>query len=275
VTSCFLCQGSEFRPFIREGQWQYVRCLNCGLIFLEPQPSKGFLHTHYQDYLPADHQMIERWRKLMAQVFAKSARLIQEVIPVPGRLLDIGCGYGFFLEEMVQWGWQAEGIEISATGLNYARKKLGLNVSDKPLPRPDWQDNCYDVITLFYVIEHLEDPKSVLREARRLLRRDGLLLLRWPHTAPVAALMRPWADRLGLYQAPSHLFDFSPMTLYKILHQSGFHEIRTTICGWTRPAGKWAQLTAWFFGSLGEKLARVSGDRLLLPGVSKTTLARR
>jgi SAM-dependent methyltransferase len=275
VTSCLLCRGSEFKPFIREGEWQYLRCLNCSLIFLDPQPSKKFLHNHYQDYLPADDRGIESWHKLMAQVFAKSAGLIQKEIPVPGCLLDIGCGYGFFLEEMAQRGWQVEGIEISATGLSYGREKLGLNVSDRPLPRPDWQDNCYDVITLFYVIEHLHNPWVVLREAHRLLRKGGLLLLRWPHTAPIARMLRPWAKRMRLYQAPSHLFDFSPVTIYKILDQLEFHEIRTTVCGWTKPVDKGAHLAAWFFGRLGEKLAKVTRDRLLLPGVSKTTLARR
>jgi SAM-dependent methyltransferase len=275
VTSCLLCRANKTRPFIREGEWQYLRCVNCGLIFLEPQPSKGFLHSHYQDYLPTDLQGIESWRKLMGQVFAKSASLIQQVIPLPGRLLDIGCGYGFFLEEMARLGWQVEGIEISATGIRYAREKLGLNVSDRPLPRPDWQDNCYDVITLFYVIEHLQNPRDVLREAHRLLRTGGLLLLRWPHTAPIARILRPWAKRMKLYQAPSHLFDFSPVTIYKILDQLDFREIRTTVCGWTKPTRKSAHLAAWFFGSLGEKLAKVTGDRVLLPGVSKTTLARR
>ncbi|MGD9271296.1 MAG: class I SAM-dependent methyltransferase [Syntrophobacterales bacterium] len=274
MTSCFLCQGSEFRPFIREGQWQYVRCLNCSLIFLEPQPSSSFFQDHYQSYLPVHPHEIKRWRRLMAQVFAKSGKLIEQIMPVPGRLLDVGCGYGFFLEEMVQRGWQAEGIEISATGRGYAREKLELNVSGRPLPRPDWQDNCYDVVTLFYVIEHLPDPKGVLREIHRLLRPGGLLLLRWPHTAPIVKLLRPWAGRLKLYQAPSHLFDFSPVTLYKILDQTGFQEIRTTVCGWTRPTTRGAQLAAWIFGSLGEKLAKISGDRLLLPGVSKITLAR-
>ena len=275
MTSCLLCRANKTRPFIREGEWQYLRCVNCGLIFLEPQPSKGFLHSHYRDYLPADLQGIESWRKLMGQVFAKSASLIQQVIPLPGRLLDIGCGYGFFLEEMARLGWQVEGIEISATGIRYAREKLGLNVSDRPLPRPDWQDNCYDVITLFYVIEHLQNPRDVLREAHRLLRSGGLLLLRWPHTAPIATILRPWAKRMKLYQAPSHLFDFSPVTIYKILDQLDFREIRTTVCGWTKPTRKSAHLAAWFFGSLGEKLAKVTGDRVLLPGVSKTTLARR
>jgi SAM-dependent methyltransferase len=152
---------------------------------------------------------------------------------------------------------------------------LGLEVSDQPLPRADWPDGCYDVITLFYVIEHLPDPMAVLKEAHRLLRPGGLLFLRWPHTAPIVKLLRPWAERLKLYQAPSHLFDFSPRTLYKILDRTGFHEIRTTVCGWTKPTTRGAQLAAWIFGSLGEKLAKISGDSLLLPGVSKTTLARR
>jgi 2-polyprenyl-3-methyl-5-hydroxy-6-metoxy-1,4-benzoquinol methylase len=211
----------------------------------------------------------------MVQVFSKTAKLIEEAVAVPGRLLDVGCGYGFFLKEMAQRGWQAEGIEISTTGLRYARDSLGLEVSDQPLPRADWPDGRYDVITLFYVIEHLPDPMATLKEAYRLLRPGGLLFLRWPHTAPIAKLLRPWAERLKLYQAPSHLFDFSPMTIYKILDQSGFQEIRTTVCGWTRPTTRGAQLAAWIFGSLGEKLAKISGDSLLLPGVSKTTLARR
>jgi SAM-dependent methyltransferase len=211
----------------------------------------------------------------MAQVFIKSANLIQKVIPIPGRLLDVGCGYGFFLEEMARRNWQVDGIEISATGRVYAREKFGLNVSDRPLPRSDWQDNCYDVITLFYVIEHLQDPKSLLGEVRRLLRTGGLLLLRWPHTAPIATMLKPWVARMKLYQAPSHLFDFSPVTIYKILDQFDFREVRTTICGWTKPNRKGEHLAAWFFGSLGEKLAKVTRDRLLLPGVSKTTVARR
>lgn len=275
VTSCLLCRGSVFKHFIREDEWQYVRCLYCGLIFLEPQPSSSFLHEHYQDYLPADPRGIAAWRQLMAQVFAKSGDLIQKAIPVPGRLLDVGCGHGFFLAEMARRGWQVEGIEISTTGLRYGRDILGLDVSDKPLPRLDWPDGCYDVITLFYVIEHLQDPVAVLSETYRLLRPGGLLLLRWPHTAPIARLLRPWASRLKLYQAPFHLFDFSPMTIYTILNQLEFRQIRTTVCGWTKPARKGAYLAAWFFGSLGEKLARVSSDRILLPGVSKTTLARR
>jgi SAM-dependent methyltransferase len=275
VTSCLLCRGQELKPFTREGEWNYVRCLQCGLIFLQPQPSTRFLQDHYQDYLSADPQGVASWRRLMAQIFVKSAELIEETIPVSGRLLDVGCGYGFFLEEMASRGWRVEGIEISATGLSYAREKLGLDVSDKPLPRPDWPDGCFDVITLFYVIEHLKDPRAVLEEAWRLLRPGGLLLLRWPHTAPIVRLLKPWSERLKLYQAPSHLFDFSPSTIYKILDQSGFMEIRTSVCGWTWPNSKWACLAAWLFGSVGEKLARLSSGHLLLPGVSKTTLARR
>ncbi|NVM22804.1 MAG: class I SAM-dependent methyltransferase [Desulfobacterales bacterium] len=275
MSGCLLCGGRQFRPVICEGKWQYVRCSHCGLVFLSPQPAAAFLHEHYQDYLPADPEAVEAWRRLAAQVFAKSALLIQRSSRAPGRLLDVGCGYGFFLEQMARCGWKVEGVEISATGRGYAGNVLGLKVSSRPLPRPDWPDACYDAITLFYVIEHLPDPVAVLREAFRLLRPGGVLLLRWPHTTPIVTILKPWAQQLKLYQAPSHLFDFCPQTIYNMLDQLGFRQIRTTVCGWTRPAAKGARLAALIFGGLGEKLASISRDRLLLPGVSKTTVALR
>jgi len=273
VNGCILCGGLRWRSVLCEGPWAYLRCRRCGLVFLHPQPTSEFLHQHYQDYLPDDQEGVESWRRLMIEVWNRSGRLIQQLFPIPGRLLDVGCGYGFFLERMALCGWQVKGIEISAKARRYAREVLRLEVSEKALPRPDWRDGSFDVVTLFYVIEHLADPLSTLRETHRLLRPGGLLLLRWPHTTPLARMLKPWADHLKLYQAPSHLFDFSPATLGMMLRRSGFQAIRTTVSGWTRPKARGALLAGTFFGAVGEQLARLSGDRLLLPGVSKTTLA--
>ena len=275
MIQCTLCGGNSCTPVIQEGAWQYFRCCHCGLVFLHPQPSELFLTEHYQHYLPAEAQAVESWRRLMLPVMARSALLIEDRFPFPGRLLDVGCGYGFFLKLMAQRGWQVEGIEISATGREYARHTLGLEVSAQPLPRIDWPAAQFDVITLFYVIEHLADPRAVLTEVRRLLRPGGLLLLRWPHTTPLARLLKPWAASLKLYQAPSHLFDFAPRTITRLLTDLDFQEIRTTIGGWTQPENRGARLAAAVFGRMGEGMARLSRGRWLLPGVSKTTLAVR
>jgi SAM-dependent methyltransferase len=275
VIQCALCKGSPCVPVIREGAWQYYRCRCCGVVFLDPQPSDLFLIEHYQRYLPAEAPGVESWRRMMRLVITRSAALIEERFPSPGRLLDVGCGYGFFLEAMERRGWRVEGIEIAATGREYARRALGLEVSPQPLPRADWPAARFDVVTLFYVIEHLADPRAVLTEVRRLLRPGGLLLLRWPHTTPLARLLRPWAACLKLYQAPSHLFDFAPRTLTGLLMELGFQEIHTTIGGWTQPENRGARLAATVFGRLAELLASTSHGCWLLPGVSKTTLAVR
>ncbi|HBZ55082.1 MAG TPA: hypothetical protein DEO88_06725 [Syntrophobacteraceae bacterium] len=212
---------------------------------------------------------------MMLPVMHRSSMLIEKHVPLRGRLLDVGCGYGFFLKMMEMRGWRVEGIEISTIGRNHAHRVLELEVSGHPLPRPDWSSERFDVITLFYVIEHLADPRAVLTEVWRLLRPGGLVLLRWPHTAPVARLLRPWAGILKLYQAPSHLFDFNPRTIARLLAETGFEQIQTTIGAWTQPENRTARLAAAVFGRLGEQSARLSGGRWLLPGVSKTTVAVR
>lgn len=272
---CHVCGNDSCAPLIREGVWHYFRCRRCGLVFLHPQPSEAFLAEHYQHYLPVEEPERAAWQRLMEPVTASSVALLEERSARPGRLLDVGCGHGFFLKAMAESGWQVEGIEISATGRDYARAVLGVEVSAQPLPRLEWAEAQFDVITLFYVIEHLADPRAVLTEVRRLLRPGGLLLLRWPHTTPLARLLRPWVQSLKLYQAPSHLFDFAPRSITILLSDLGFQGIRTTIGGWTQPENRAARLAAAVFGRIAAGLDRLSQGRWLLPGVSKTTLALR
>jgi 2-polyprenyl-3-methyl-5-hydroxy-6-metoxy-1,4-benzoquinol methylase len=275
VARCALCGRDRTRPIIREEHWQYFQCVECGFVFLHPQPSLDYLNAHYQDYLPSAPEAIAAWRRLMAGVHRRTESLMAARVPIPGRLLDVGCGYGFFLDHMARRGWHVEGIEISATARRHACTHLRLDVSSRPLPRPDWPDGTFDAVSLLYVIEHLPDPAAILREAHRLLRPGGLLVLRWPNTTPIARALKPWAARLRLYQAPSHLFDFSPATITRLLEQVGFQDIRSTIGGWTLPQNPWACLASVITGVLGETLARLTRDRFLLPGVSKTTLATR
>lgn len=275
LVRCHVCGDDSAAPFIREGCWQYFRCRGCSLVFLHPQPSEAFLDEHYQHYLPTGGPARMAWRRMMQPVTAWSAALLERRCKRPGRLLDVGCGHGFFLKAMADLGWAVEGIEISATGRDYARDVFGLTVSARTLPRADFADGQFDVITLFYVIEHLTNPRAVLAEVRRLLRPGGLVLLRWPHTAPLVRLLRPWAESLKLYQAPSHLFDFALRSMTILLNNLGFRRIETTIGGWTRPENRVARLAASVFGRIAAGLDELSHGRWLLPGVSKTTLALR
>ncbi len=273
---CILCGSDSFRQIFRKNTWRYLRCGNCGLVHLYPRPSPEDLKKNYDHYLPASLLEIEAWAKMMKPLISKSADLIDARSGSPEkRLLDIGCGYGFFLSEMKARGWDVEGIEISPPGRAFARDRLGLPVHSTPLEDLRFPEGSFDVITLFYVIEHLLNPKDILKEVRRILRPDGLLLLRWPHTTPIVRLLGPLAKGLDLYHTPYHLFDFSPATLKTLLKLTGFREIETRIGGYTRPPDRMGRWCSAFFGRFGEALWGATGGWVLLPGVSKTTLAKK
>ncbi|MBI5582585.1 MAG: class I SAM-dependent methyltransferase [Deltaproteobacteria bacterium] len=273
--SCPVCRGRSPKLVTEKNGWTYYRCRPCSLVFIHPQPSPEFLAAKYQEYLPDNEDRIRDWRLSMEEVIRKSAQLIEKERG-PGRILDVGCGYGFFLDHMAGRGWQVEGVEISPLGRAYAARHFpALKLRETPLPDPDLPSNYYEAVTLFYVVEHLPDPIRVLKEARRILKPGGVLLLRWPHSTPIVRLLGPLGRGLDLYHTPYHLFDYSPRFMEKTLADLGFESIRTTIAGNTRPRDRLGRWSSMIFGGLGEFLSRVTGGRLLLPGVSKTTVARK
>jgi SAM-dependent methyltransferase len=243
-------------------------------VSLHPRPTPQELLKNYQNYLPIQLEEISEWEIMMKPVADKSAGLIQSRTKTSrGRLLDIGCGYGFFLQEMKCRGWRVEGIEISEVGRQYARDRWDIHVYSQTLENLSLPGNFFDVVTLFYVIEHVNDPLDLLKEVKRILKPGGLILLRWPHSTPIVRILGPLSKKLDLYHTPYHLYDFSPRTMEKMLTFCGFKEIETMIVGYTRPLKRFDRWASIIFGHIGEILCHLSGGHFLLPGISKTTLA--
>jgi SAM-dependent methyltransferase len=179
------------------------------------------------------------------------------------------------MERMRRSGWSVEGIEVSPAGRRYARQRWDLDVYAQPLEELPLEADRYDVVTLFYVIEHVADPIQVLKTVKRIVKPGGLILLRWPHTTPIVKLLGPWAHRLDLYHTPYHLYDFSPVTMARLMGLAGFSAVETIIGGHTRPAHRLSRWATSGFGHLAQILWALSRGRWLMPGVSKTTLARK
>ena len=274
--NCILCGENRFRAIHRKNDWTYLRCLSCGLVSISPKPSPDEVLDSYREYLPRQAEQIEDWAKTMAPVIARSVNLIKvRMNGKAGKLLDIGSGYGFFLSAMQLEGWEVEGIEISATGRDYGEKKWGMKIHSSPLEELNLPEKSYDAVTLFYVIEHIPDPMAIIKRARGILKPGGLLLVRWPHTTPLIKMMGSFSKGLDLYHTPYHLYDFSHRTMKRLLTQCGFSNVETLIGGHTLPRGKAARLSSIVAGNLGEILSTVSKGRILLPGLSKTTIARK
>ncbi len=208
----------------------------------------------------------------MKPVFRRAAHLLERYRK-SGRLLDVGSGFGFFVAEMKNRGWETAGVEISQKALDHARNILGLTVHSGPLEEVGFPDNHFDAVTGFYVIEHLPFPKVFLKECYRILKPEGLLLLRYPHTTPIKNFLRFLGVKNRLYDLPAHLCDFSPKILQECLEKIGFEKCQHSIGGYTMPADLGKRTSSVLFGSVGEALFRLSGKRFLFPGVSKTVLA--
>jgi 2-polyprenyl-3-methyl-5-hydroxy-6-metoxy-1,4-benzoquinol methylase len=268
--NCPLCETREPRSFYHENGFQYWQCTTCGLLFLWPVPDHPFLHEHYQEYLSVDAEKVVAWGHEMAPVIKNTAGSLAGLFPEKGKILDIGCGYGFFLEEMHKRGWQVEGVELSKPAAQIARQKTGATIHSCSVEDMEISSR-YDVITLFYVIEHVADPLGILRTIRKLLAPGGLLVLRYPNTSPLLAFSGALARRLTLMQAPSHLYDYNGKSMHLLLDKAGYKSYRTTLHTNTRPANIAKRLISCYIGFFSILLARLSKDHLLLPGFSRTT----
>ena len=135
----------------------------------------------------------------------------------PGRLLDVGCGLGHLLSG-VDPSWQRHGIEISG----YAAEKAAAygEIHHGDLESAGYPDRFFDVVTLYHVIEHMEDPERELREIKRVLKPGGWLIAGTPNFDSACA--RRFGDNFRLLNDATHISLFSAESLRRLLEDNGF-----------------------------------------------------
>ena len=213
------------------GSWNLMRCENCGLLFVDPQPSWEELSAHYpKEY----HAYLRKESKMTA--FLRGFGLRNRVISIlkrttaqKGRILDVGCATGDFLHTFKKMtDWNVEGLEIVPEAAAAARAK-GLNIIEAELETAALETDNYDVITLWDVLEHVQDPAMVLQICNDLLKPEGILVLKCPDPAGKEALL--FKENWIGYEAPQHLFGFPRAVLKNKLEEVGFSKVNTTQTG--------------------------------------------
>ncbi len=202
-----------------------VKCRQCGLIYQNPRPSIAEMSQHYpENYEPYETKEEQKtswlFQKAIKYGIAKRVRFVTKY-KKNGRVLDVGCATGVFLEGMRARGkWELYGVEPSDHAATIAFQKTNADIFVGTLEQAQFSGNFFDVVTMWDVLEHVHNPQETLDEIYRILKPDGLLVIRVPNVDSLQAKIfgRFWA---GL-DAPRHLYVFSPEDLSNMLRKSGF-----------------------------------------------------
>jgi SAM-dependent methyltransferase len=191
-------------------------------VFATRRPSDPELAENYAGYTREDHDSAitrARYRELLAG-FEKYRRA--------NRILDMGCGIGYFLEEAQRQGWEAHGSEFEPRAVAITRAK-GLRCVQAPIGTDTFARGHFDVITAFEVVEHVRDPLAEAAMVAHLLRPGGLFYCTTPNFSSLSRRL----FRGGWYvvEYPEHLLYFTPATLRSWLDRFGFRALKVQTSG--------------------------------------------
>lgn len=212
--------GTFAQPF------HLLRCRGtCGVIYLADAPPVERAELLYPSSYYGAHHGRRLFRVLDRLLKFERVRLLRR-FRRPGRLLDVGCGEGSFLAVMAAAGWDCTGIEASGAGAALARSRhQRLVIHEGQLGEASLVPHSFDVVTLWHVLEHVSEPRRVLRAAADLLKGDGMLVVAVPNSASWQA--KVCGSHWFHLDVPRHRWHFTPASLAHLLATAGFLVVRT------------------------------------------------
>lgn len=239
VTICDLCGTQERKVVDKRGN--ILQCKRCGLKFVSPRPTQKDISSNY-DW---SYENCPGWGKVRPEeelMFTRRFNFMQRFI-CSGKILDVGAGRGEFLSRAKETNrWQCFGTETSQYAVDFAKKGFDIVLSFGQLEDLRYQDNFFDAVSFWHVLEHLPYPSRIIKEARRILKDDGFLFIAVPNDSrlgrrhffknafkktinrlPIKKKLKlkkmyPEIDEAG----NKHLFYFTPSTLRRLLVKCGF-----------------------------------------------------
>lgn len=199
--NCCICGVDDTRLVFQKDGFNIVKCKICGLIYVNPRLNESEQLDIYSDNYFIKNKDVGKFKRKTAEI---DLNRLKKLGVKRGKVLDVGYGEGYFLEVSQKIGWEVYGVEIV---------KFDTNVAHFP-------DKYFDLITLFDVIEHFQNPLLELKEINRILKDDGFVYIHTPNIGGLFAKLM--GKRWFQIKPEEHIFYFNKKTIKTILKKSGF-----------------------------------------------------
>lgn len=233
INNCIVCGSSGLADAFYA---ELLRCSKCGHIFADLRLSDAelfnlyskayFFGDEYSDYL-TDKKVLQKNFKLRLEVLKNFLDPDRHKV-----LLEIGSAYGFFLDLAKDCFEAILGIDITEDGVNYAQKKLYLNVIHGDFLKLDFSNKHFDVVCMWDTIEHLRNPDLYIEKLSRHMEKGAIFAMTTGDIGSLNARIKK--DKWRLIHPPTHIHYFSKKTLTRLLNNYGFDVIYNRYCGFYR-----------------------------------------
>jgi len=211
--NCILCGSGSFEKMKNYEKHHLVKCRSCKFIFCELIPTELELEKHYENYGRNDYLSpltIKRYHEILDSF---------EPYRKTNKMIDVGCGIGYFLEEAKKRGWEVYGTEFTDEAIEICSKKE-IKMNKGALNPNNYDSQEFDVITSFEVIEHINNPQEELANFYKILRKGGLVYCTTPNFNSL--LRYRLKEKYNVLCYPEHLSYYTPKTLKHIFEKEGF-----------------------------------------------------
>jgi len=216
---CLVCSSTNLVSLYGYEKFDLVKCSNCNLVFIEKIPLKKELEYYYNNY--GSNQILSPFTVKSYNYLLNEFEHYRSF----NKILDVGTGMGYFLDEAKKRNWNVYGTELSESKKQLCINK-GIDVLDLDLQNNNIQ---FDIITSFEVIEHLNTPVDEMKKISRNLRKGGLFYCTTPNFNSLSRYFLK--SRFNIISYPEHLCYFTPGSLNYLITQFPFRKIKTKTTG--------------------------------------------
>ncbi|NTW33394.1 MAG: class I SAM-dependent methyltransferase [Bacteroidetes bacterium] len=232
LKKCPICNNEQFSDYLKcydyfltQEEFNIVTCNNCRFTFVNPRPEADNLSKYYNSTEYVSHSATKNkglfnyvYRKIRNYTHKKKVNLVSYYSKGKS-ILDIGCASGEFLNLFKLKGWKTKGIEPNSNARNFAKKEYNLDVIDEN-DINDVSNESIDVITMWHVLEHVSDLNQRMLDLKRILKKDGYLIIAVPNCTSYDA--EYYRNFWAAYDVPRHLYHFTPETMQTLVEKYKF-----------------------------------------------------